>query len=174
VKTLVKVLAAMFIFAVLSLIVIGYFLDPKRPTENELIKNFNQHRATFEQLRGMLEVDTNLSRLADWGVETRKPFFLGYPSEQNFPIARYHEYLSLLKQVGGMAALRDEGDHPDPSILVWGWGWAGDTRHICICWLDEKPTNQIVSMVGYHGSADAGPNGVYRHIDQNWYIWIDW
>jgi hypothetical protein len=144
-------------------------LDP--PKETFLIKNFNEHRAAFEQLRDMLLADTNLSRLAEWGVETYKPFFLGYPSEQNFPTDRFNKYLALLKEAGGKAASREEGKHADPSIVVWGWGWAGNTRHIGICWLDEEPTNQIATLDGYRSRSEYSV--AYRHIDSNWYFWTD-
>ena len=141
------------------------------PKEAKLIQNFNDHRAAFEQLRDMLLADTNLSRVAGWGVETYKPFFLGHPSEQNFPTDRFKRYLALLKESGGIAATRDEGEHPHPAVVVWGWGWAGNTRHIGICWLDQEPTNQIPTLDGYHGPPD---NSVaYRHIDSNWFFWTD-
>ena len=123
----------------------------------------------------MLQADTNLTRVATWGVETRKPFFLGNPPGGNFSVARYNKYLALLQKVGGFVASRDEGEHPDPSIVVWGWGWAGDTKHIGICWKDQLPTNQISTLDGYQGRS-AYPNRevVFRHIDQNWYFWVDW
>ena len=70
----------------------------------------------------MLLVDTNISRVADWGVEIRKPFFLGYPSEQNFPMERFNKYLALLKEAGGKVATRGKGEHPDPGVMVWVGG----------------------------------------------------
>src|SRR5208283_3789079 len=140
------------------------------PKEAKLIQNFNEHRATFEQLRDMLLADTNLSRVSSRYVETYKPFFLGYPSEQNFPTDRFKKYTALLKEAGGKVATRCEGEHPDPAVVVWGWGWAGTTRHIGICWLDQAPTNQISTLDGYHGRLDEW---AYRHIDSNWYFWTD-
>lgn len=121
----------------------------------------------------MLLSDTNLVRVANWGVQTRKPFFLGYPTGDDFPTDRFHEYLALLKEAGGMLASRDEGKHPDPSIVVWGWGWAGDTRHIGICWLDEMPTNQVATLDGQSGLYSE-ETSLFRHIDHQWYLWEDW
>ena len=143
-------------------------LDP--PKEVVLIKNFNEHRAAFEQLRDMLLTDTNLSRVADWGIDKRKPFFLGYPSEKDFPMDRFQKYLALLKETDGKVATRGEGEHPDPAVVVWAWGWAGTTRHIGICWLDQAPTNQISTLDAFHGRLDEW---AYRHIDSNWYFWTD-
>jgi hypothetical protein len=73
-----------------------YFFAPLPPKESKLIQNFNQHRATFMQLRDMLQSDTNLARIANWGVETRAPFFLGFPPENVFPGDRFKKYLALI------------------------------------------------------------------------------
>jgi len=159
-KKNVKILGIVFL---LGIVVFGgcvCLVAPRAPKEDKLIKNFNEHRAAFEQLRDMLQADTNLSRVASWGVETRQPFFLGYPSEKNFPANRFQQYLILLKQVNGYVGVRSEGNHADVSVVVWGWGFAGDTRHIWISWMNE--TNQISTMGGYH-----------KHIDQNWYLTAD-
>jgi len=137
-----------------------------------MIQNFNEHRAAFEQLRDMLKADEHLRRVANWGVETTKPLFLGYPSAGNFPIDRFNQYLALLKQVNGKMAFRDEENHPDPSIMVWSWGWAGDTQHISICWMDQAPTNQINTLDGYRSQ---GPDrqAAYKHIDEKWCLYTD-
>ena len=173
VRKTVKILTIICLFLVVAFGGCVYFFAPRPPKEAKLVENFYKHRATFEQLRDMLQADTNLARVASWGIETRKPFFLGYPPGGNFPIERYNEYLTLLKKVGGFAASRDEGEQSDPSIGVWGW--AGDTRHICICWLDEQPTNQIPTLDGYRGQS-VYPNTVlaFKHIDQQWYLRADW
>jgi hypothetical protein len=133
-----------------------YCFAPSPPKEAKLIQNFNEHRITFEQLRDMLQADTNLSRVASWGVETRKPFFLGYPSEKNFPTNRFKQYQAMLKQVDGSVGVRSEGDHADVSVVVWGWGFAGNTRHFWISWMNEVPTN-------HEGVA-------FKQIDHNWYL----
>jgi hypothetical protein len=156
------------------LVLLGYLAMPKPPKENELIQNFYMNRPAFEQLRNMLQADPHLRRVADWGVETRGPFYLGYPSASNFPTDRYRRYLALLKQAGGQLASRSEGEHSDPSILVWGSGWAGDTKHIGICWMDEPPTNQVPTLDGYHDRSRYPEHQVaFRHIDEKWYLWTD-
>jgi hypothetical protein len=177
VKKIFKFLAISFLLIVLVVggCVFLFIPSPKPPQEIKLIKNFNEHRADFEKLRDMLQADTNLTVVASWGVETTKSVVAHIPPEGNFPVERYNEYLALLKNVGGFVASRDEGEHPDPSIVVWGWGWAGDTKHIGICWKDQAPTNQIATLDGYQGRS-VYPNRVvvFRHIDQNWYFWVDW
>jgi hypothetical protein len=129
---------------------------PRPPKEEALIENFKAHRAAFEKLRDMLEADTNLSRVASWGVDTRKPFFLGYPTETNFPSKRFLQYLTLLNQANGYVGVRSDGDHADVGVIVWGSGFAGDTHHIGFYWMDKIPTNW----------EDAS----FKQIDHNWYL----
>jgi hypothetical protein len=122
----------------------------------------------------MLQADGQLRRVAGWGVETRQPFYLGDISGSTFPKDRYTQYLALLKQAGGMLSSRTEGEHADPSILVWGWGWGGHTKHIAICWVDQAPTNQIATLDDYHGKGGYRKRMVaFRHIDANWYLCTD-
>ena|ERR1035437_2540795 len=173
VKKIIKLLAIAFLFVVVGIGGCVYCFAPRPPKEAKLIKNFNDHRAAFEELRDMLQADGHLLRVASWGVETTKPFFLGYPSEGNFPTDRFNKYLALLKQVNGTWAYRNEGENPDPGIGLWGWGWAGNTRHIVICWKDQAPTNQIVTLDGYRGRG-SNREVVFRHIDEKWYLWTDW
>ena len=159
-------------FTLIALLV--YLAMPRPPSESKLIQNFNAKRAAFEQLRDMLQADSNLRRVADWGIETSKPFYSGHASASHFPMERYNQYLALLKQAGGKVAVRNEGEHADPSILVWGWGFAGNTKHVGISWKDQVPTNQVPSLDGYHGgSQNPDRVVVFRHLDENWYRWTD-
>jgi hypothetical protein len=167
-KFLIALLTLFFLFILLITYLKRANLPPR---EAQLLLNFNQHRAGFEQLRDMLLVDTNLSRVASWGVETDKPFFLGYPSGQNFPINRFQKYLALLKETGGKAAARAEGEPANPIILVWARGWGGDIQHIGICWLDRPPTNMISKSDDFQNQSQA--SGAYCHIDSNWFFWTD-
>jgi hypothetical protein len=163
------------VFLPLALLFLGpcfyVFYTRIPPKEAGLLQNFNKHRVVFEQMRDMLLVDTNLCRIGTWGVETRKPFFIGWPLDQDFPRDRFRKYLVLLKEAGAKGASRDNGEPVNPSILVWAWGWAGTTRHIGICWLDESPTNQIATLDGY--SSPSRDSVAFRHIDSNWYFWTD-
>ncbi len=142
------------------------------PKEAQLIQNFNEHRAAFEQLKEMLITDGQVRRVADWGVETTNG--VGEPPV-NFPTDRYNQYLVLLKQAGALQAYRNEGGHPDPGILVWAAGFGGDTAHVAISWEDQAPTNQVASLDEHHKKRRHGEpwSLVYRHLDGNWYIWSD-
>ena len=150
-------------FSVIFVLVFGVcvylFFEASPPKEAGLIHRFNENRATFEQLRGMLQADPYLSRREEYS-----------PPEK---IEKYH---ALLKVVGSPSVWVDgRGTNADLFFMVWGWGFAGETEHLCICWLNQIPTNQITTLDGYRGQRRY-PNAVvvYKHIEQQWYLSADW
>jgi hypothetical protein len=122
VKKFIKISTVAVLLFILAFVGCIYFPAPRPPKEAKIIQQFNEHRAAFEQLRNMLQTDANLRRIAYWGVETEKPFFLGYPTGTNFSIDRFNKYISLFEDVGALAAWRDEGMHADVGIGIWAWG----------------------------------------------------
>jgi hypothetical protein len=159
VKRLVKFSGITLLFFVLALGGLFYFFEPSPPKEAKLIQTFNNDRVAFEQLREMLQADPNLSR----------------PGEYS-PPEKIEKYQSLLKVIGNPSAyVSGKSTNADLDFMVWGWGFAGDTEHLCICWLHEAPTNQIATLDGYRGQS-VYPNRivVYKHIDQQWYLSADW
>lgn len=152
-----------------------YFVGSARPPkEAKLIQIFQDHRAEFERLREMLQADTQVVRLASWGVETTDSVVPRIPPEGTFPVDRYMEYMNLLKQVGGHVAYRGKDQHPHLGISLWASGFAGNARHIGLSWRDQAPTNRIASLDAYRGTSKyGGRQVVYRHLDSNWYLWTD-
>jgi hypothetical protein len=159
---------------ILAFVLLVFLTLPRPPKEKDLLQNFYRNRAAFEQLRDMLQADNNLRGVADWGVDTRKPFFIGHPSAAIMPTERYRRYVALLQQVGGLVAFRSEGEPADPGVCVWGWGWGSHTRHINISWMDEAPTNQVTSLDDCRAPHRYGDRQYfYRHIDEHWYLDTD-
>lgn len=173
-------LLGFFLLSVLICVVLGiaFFLivfpHKSPPNERQVIQNFNAHRAGFEQLRDMLMEDKKLVRVADWGVQTTTSMPTSERRTGDFPPDRYEQYLSLLKEVGGIGAHRD-GNSPPDDVCIWIFasGWAGDKRHQDICWEKETPPNQITSLDDFYRTPKPR-KPVFRHIDENWYLWADW
>jgi hypothetical protein len=171
---ILKILAAtvgIFVF-------LAYLAMPRPPKESQLIKSFYTNRAAFEHLRDMLQADSQVIMLDHRGVITTNSAGFHIPPDGNFPVARYEEYLALLKQVGGLTARRTIDYRPNPnvnpSVLVWSWGWAGDSKDIGICWMNQAPTNETATLEGQHGRDQLGKKHIkYRHIDADWYLWTD-
>jgi hypothetical protein len=142
------------------------FYSPHPPKDEKIIRNFDAHRAEFERLRIMLQQDTQLVTVADRGTRMR--------NGGSLPAWRYEEYMKQLKKVDGYLADRAEGEPAEPSIMLWGWGWAGHTKCLGICWLDQAPTNLVATFDDYKGRSWYGhPFIMYRHVETNWFLWTD-
>ncbi len=116
----------------------------------------------------MLLADDGLERVAIWGIETTNSV-ITKPPAGGFPASRFNEYVSLLKDIGGEGAFRDRGQNPDVGVLVWASGWAGDTRHIAIYWLNHKPSNEVASLDDFYRTPKPR-HSVFRHLDGDWYL----
>lgn len=145
------------------------------PKENQLLADFRAHRSAYEQLRNMLQTDAQILRVTPSAVESIESGSLrNVPPPGVLSSDRYNEYLALLKQTGAKGVFRWGGEHSqDVSIAVWGAGWGSDTRHIAIAWLEHEPTDQIDSLDAFYKSPKPR-SPTYRHIDGNWYFWLDW
>ena len=168
-----KLLGVVLVVCVLA----GAFLyirsQHRPPGDKELTENFYAHRDAYERLRSMLEDDKQLLRLAGWGVETTEAVGVHMPPEGNFPVGRYQEYLTLLKEIGGTSAFRGKGERPEMvGIGVWASGWGGDTRHVDVVWTDHEPPNVIANLQDYY-KRSVRPHPVFRHVEGNWYFWAD-
>lgn len=153
---------------------LAYTFRPDHPPqEKDLLDNFYAHRAAYERLRGMLLEDRQLLRVASWGVETTESVTASKPPEGTFPLNRYNEYLGLLGEVGGRGAFRGQRESKAVGVVVYASGFAGDTRHVEICWMEGQPTNQVNSLDEFYLTPKPR-NPVYRHIDGNWYLRADW
>jgi hypothetical protein len=152
-----------------------FYWNGQPPKEAKLIADFQAHRAAYERLHQMLHVDKQIMRLANWGVETSASSPLTHkPPQGDFPLERYNQYLSLLKEVGGLWVSRGDQDSVETDcVLVWASGWAGDTRHVDICWREREPSSLVSSLDQYYHSPKPR-QPVYRRIDGKWYLWADW
>jgi hypothetical protein len=169
----VKRLAFIFLAIGAALACTALFLPSNPPKESKVIESFHTHRAAFERLRDMLVSEKQRIAVARWGVETANAPVPHVPPDGGFPVARYQEYLALLKEVGGTGAFRGDGEYPENiSIGVWAHGWAGDTRHVEISWQEHEPPNQVPSIEDFYQTPKPR-KPVFRHIEGNWYVWAD-
>jgi hypothetical protein len=162
------VTAALVVFA----LELWIYFSLQPPKESTTIANFYSHRAQHEQLRDMLLSDKSFETVASWGVRTPESIKPKVPPEGGVSLDRFHRYLALLGEIGGYAAFRTEGKHPQVGVVVWAAGWAGNTRHASICWREDSPPRQAVSLDDFYRTTEPG-EPVYRHIEGNWWIRAD-
>jgi hypothetical protein len=106
-------------------------------SDEDLVRQFEENRAAYDRLRDLLVDDVSLRNVGRSGVQMEdSPIYVAPPTAL-ISIAKYQEYMDLLKSTGGTRASRSVGLHPAICIGVAAEGWAGDTRHKNICWRDE-------------------------------------
>jgi hypothetical protein len=128
---------------------------------------------SYERLRDMLRSDVQIRRIGSWGIETPTSPAPQRPPVGDFSLDRFNQYLSLLSEVGSEGASRGNlDDSMEICVLVWGAGWAGDARHLSICWREKE-------LVDEGGRLDESKSRIkainmrqytYKAIDENWYI----
>jgi hypothetical protein len=156
-----------------ALALFGYVGFTRIPPEDaKLIAGFHAHHAAYERLREMIQADDRLRSVDRWGIRTTNSWDTVSPRQTNFPEERYHEYVALLKQVGGRYVARRQGESADPEIVLWAWGFGSTAHNTSICWKHQAPTNQVSSLASHYGrrSADGRREVAYRHIEGNWYL----
>ena len=174
---LVRVKRAVIILLSIVGVIIGLILGirciSRPPKEAKLLQKFYVHRSSFERLRDLFQADAGVSRLADWGVETQDG--ISKPPAGKFSAERYRQYLALLKEGGALGVSRRDDSHSQVNILLWARGFAGDIEHVGICWRTTPPACEVASFDAYYRNHPTGRScdWVYRHIDQNWYLWTD-
>lgn len=169
-------LIGLILFSIVALI--ASFLaivtvSSRPPRQSKITTDFRAHRAGYEQLRKMLLDDRSIDVVAPWGVLTNDSPISKTTPDGGMPIARYQEYLALFKQVGAIEATHMEEPRKEIRFLVWDSGFAGDTRHVAVSWLDREPPNTMTSLDAFYGTPKPR-NPTYIHIEDNWYIWADW
>jgi hypothetical protein len=145
-----KLSIVVFLSCVVLVGVVLLILPSKPPPEATLIQTFTAHRPVYERLRDMLEADGQVRAVyLRFGVETVGSGLPRAPSEVNFPVTRYNEYVALLGQIGSAEVFRS-GDHSGVCNVVWAHGFGGDTRHVQICWEAHQPANIVASLTDYY------------------------
>ena len=104
------------------------FFSMMPPKELKLIADFQAHRAAYERLREMLRADQKIEEVSMRGVKISASLLLRRPSDVNFQLARYHEYMTLLREIGKGGIFRgEEKQAMRLCVIAWGAGWAGHT-----------------------------------------------
>lgn len=161
------------VVAAIAVLLTVSFISSTPPKEDKIVRDFRAHRASYERLRTMLLEDKGVESVAPWGILLPEGTAIRkIPPDGGMPVARYQEYLALLKETGAMRV--DQNQDPlEVFFGVWGSGWGGDTRHIEICWREHEPPNIATSLAAFYRT-EKPRSPAYVHIDGNWYIWADW
>jgi hypothetical protein len=162
-----------FVVALVASLLVAVSVSSRPPKESKITNDFRAHRAEYEQLRQMLLDDRRVSVVASWGVlNDDHSLIWEMPPAGEMPIERYQKYLGLLHQANALA-IAQMRTPPEIRVLVWGSGFAADTRHVAVSWLGQEPLNTMTSLDEFYRTPKPR-SPVYIHIDGKWYIWADW
>jgi len=145
------------------------------PKQSELVADFHAHQRGYEDLRDMLLADKKLLRVTPDGVETTKSGLVRIvPPTEGVSGERYNRYLALFRETGAKGVFQwDAGQSGNIGIAVWGSGWGGDTRHIALVWMEQRPASEVDSLDAFYRSPKPR-SPVFSHIEGDWYLWADW
>jgi hypothetical protein len=132
------------------------FACSRPPKDDDLIRRFEANRAAFERVRDLLISEADLRDVGPAGMRMANSLLWVLPPSSSVSTARYGEYMHLLKLIGSTRASRSEGLHPDICIGVWAAGFAGDTKHKNICWVN--------------GPRDSHGRFTSKVIESKWYL----
>jgi hypothetical protein len=167
----IAIIITFFVALIASLFIIGA-VSSRPPQESKIISEFGARRAAYEQVLTMLSQDEGVEGVASWGIRTTGSPVSKMPPDGGMPAKRYQEYLALLKEIGA-SAVSKEREPLEVRFLVWRSGFAGDSRHVVVCWLEREPSHTMPSLDAFYRTAKPR-SPAYVHIDSKWYIWADW
>jgi hypothetical protein len=129
------------------------------PSDDMVIKNFQEQRAAFEKLSAMLRVDKEVQY-----VTTERISMVGATTPLTLPSTswddRFREYTSLLKRSNASIAVRSD-DRICMTVWKWGAGALG-AKLVSVCSVSDGN----VPLAGYTKVVDAS----FEHIDGSWFI----
>lgn len=170
---LVPVVVAMLLFVGPSLSSIGSTLICcAHPTDAVLLKNFQTHRAEFEELRTMFAKDQRLGRVAPTFTRSAS-FFSGAPLPEGPDLseARLKQYRELFRRTGLSAGI--EGYDNKEYILFHassrGLSVSGSSKGYSYM---LSPPKLLVADLDSYRSQASGSFNAYRHVEENWYLYL--
>lgn len=137
--------------------------EPPHLSDEELIANFYQHRAVFEQLREMTVQDKGLVR-----VDNNKIL----PASIQVPLARIEEYRKLLRRLGIRGGIEVSKDRRHIGFIASFRGWATHNSEKGYVYTEEPVKAQdIVDDLDHFKEHEVGSG--MRRIEGNWYLFFE-
>lgn len=139
----------------------------QHPSDDVLIANFQSHKSQFDQLLQMFIADKGLGRVAKDFTRPANPAEIGVTPE------RLAEYRKLFTTLGLRSGI--EGYDPKDTVTFYastqGLAVSGSSKGFA--YLKEPPKILVDKLDGYR-SADGRSFTVYRHLEGNWYLYLDY
>jgi hypothetical protein len=148
------------------------------PTDNAMIKTFQEHRHEFEALKTMVAHDQYLNRVdIDW-TQPDDPSTAGVTPE------RIAEYRRIFQRLGITRGFQAYGDRAEIEFIAHAEGLSVSGHAKSYCWRESPPPETVNSIDAlrakkseeYQNYLDHKTDSfeehviAYRHIDGHWYL----
>lgn len=150
------------------------------PSDNSLMKQFNEHRRDFETLVSMAETDSSMRRIADDFIERKDSAAWPRPESQwGITAERWNDYRKLFRKVG-LSDGFDEDDQGDIYFISYTAGTvvSGMSKGFVYCRKTEFSPNALLPCTEQHDSgkqeSTTGDGSEYRRLAEHWYLYSDW
>jgi hypothetical protein len=138
----------------------------KHPSDQVLLSDFQNHKTEFNHLLEMFLADKQMSRVSYRFTRPENPSEVGV-SEQR--LQEYRDLFSKLDLSDGMEGNKNKD-------MVWFYasmfGVSVASSSKGFAYVSKPPESVVDSLDGYRS-----PNGqactVFRHIEGNWYLYLD-
>jgi hypothetical protein len=155
-----RVMKLVFLFSLIHLCG-STVLANAHTSDEELIKNFKENRATFEKLISMIQSEKYFKRVDDDWTNPPSTFSVGAIRER---VDSYRKMFKQLKIPRGFSAYI-----PNTIDLI---ATAGVGPCKGYTYMTKKPA-LVVDNLDLYRSPDGGSFVAYRHISGNWYLFED-
>jgi hypothetical protein len=151
------------------------------PTDDAMIKAFQENRQEFESLKAMVTHDKYLNRVdMDW-TDPAVPSTVGVTSE------RIAEYRRIFQRLGITRGFQAYGDRTEIEFIAHAEGLSVSGHAKSYCWREFPPAETVNSIDAlrakkseeYQKYLDHKTSSfeehviAYRHIDGNWYLFYE-
>ena len=166
-------IVAVSVFAVPAFVTAALWISfrvSQPPSDQELLRNFDHNRATFNELAQMTQADKHLIRV-DVEYDSTEP---SNPETVGVSAERISKYRQLLKSVKLHRGFEANQSHQEVDFLYYATGSAiSSDNDKGYAYLTAPPTKTLSSL------DDCGPDGenrveAYRHIEGCWYLYYDY
>ncbi len=159
-------------FKIFLLIVVLAFITHRvffsAPSEAQMIAHFRAHRAEFEQLRVMLQQDTQVFEIGNDWVSSRQSSSIDTLANAGISQQRLNAYHALMKQLSVTPIGRLSSGTDYFQFNVFGGGFADTTWSVGYVWSKNPPGNIVASA--YQLSGAMRGNRVHSVLEGDWYI----
>lgn len=150
------------------------------PSDDSLMKQFNEHRGDLETLVSMAQADSAISRIADDFIWRKDSVAWPRPESQwGITADRWSDYRKLFRKVG-LSAGFSEDEEGDIYFISYTAGSvvSGVSKGFVYCRKTGLSRNAFLPCAEQHNSGKqesaTGNGSKYRRVAEHWYLYSDW